>query len=70
MNLFKTKSRAELIESKADQLLHELLICNFNNEEVATIINIVRGKGKHTLEARRLELENELLLTNNAIHSL
>jgi hypothetical protein len=69
-NPFKPKSSAELIESKADQILHDLLICNFNNEEISTVINIIRGKGKATLESRRLELEKELLLTTNAIHSL
>ncbi len=67
---FKRKSRAELIEDKAHNIVHDILISGFSNREVAIIIHTAKAKGREILESRKIELEKELLETCNAINSL
>lgn len=67
---WKKKSRAEIIEDKAQSIINEILISGFENAEVAIIIQTAKAKGKEVLELRKIALEKELKETVTAINSL
>lgn len=67
---WKKKSRAELIEDKAQSIVHEIIVSGFSNSEIAMILNTAKARGREVLERRRAELDLEALETNNAINSL
>lgn len=68
--VFKNKSRNEIISEKSEQILHDIVISGFTNEEISIIIETLSKEGKSMLENRKSILENELLLTTNAINRL
>jgi hypothetical protein len=70
MKLFKRKTRPEVIDSAIENIMHELLINEFSNSEIATILIRLRTTGKQVLIERKVGLEKELLSTTNAINSL
>lgn len=70
MKFWKKKSRAELIEDKAQSIVHEIIVSGFSNSEIAIILNTAKARGREVLEKRRTELDLETLDTNNAINSL
>ena len=67
---WKKKSRAEIIEDKAQSIINEILTSGFENAEVAIIIQTAKAKGKEVLELRKIALEKELKETVTAINSL
>jgi len=67
---WKKKSRAEIIEDKAQLIISEILISGFENSEIAIIIQTAKARGREVLELRRIALEKELKETVNAINSL
>jgi len=67
---WKKKSRAEIIEDKAQSIINEILISVFENAEIAIIINTAKARGREVLELRRIALEKELKETVTAINSL
>lgn len=67
---WKKKSRAEIIEDKAQSIINDILISGFENAEVAIIIQTAKAKGKEVLELRKIALEKELKETVTAINSL
>jgi hypothetical protein len=69
MNIFKRKSRAEILDAIIDDTLKNLLILDLTNAELATVINSLHDQGLDVLERRAEELENELNQTVAAIAS-
>ena len=67
---WKKKSRAEIIEDKAQSIVNEILISGFENAEIAIIIQTAKARGREVLELRRIALEEELKQTVTAINSL
>jgi len=69
-NIFKTKSRAELIEEKALSIVDDIFITKFTYEEIAVIVSMIKPKALLKLEQRQHELDKQQLEVTNAIHSL
>ena len=67
---FAPKTRAEIIDQKITDLMHEILICDFTNEEIAFILNGMRADGKDLLLRRKSMLESESVKTANAANTL
>jgi len=67
---FKKKSRAELIEDKADSIVSDMFIMKFSYEEIAAIALAVKAKTKHKIELRQAELDLDQLDITNAKNSL
>lgn len=70
MKFFKRKSRQEIVSQFTDKLLHEILISDLSNSEIAIVLKGLSSIGKQTLEERKSSLEKQLLETCNAINSL
>jgi DNA-binding transcriptional regulator YhcF (GntR family) len=70
MKIFKKKTRAEIVEAKIGEMLHDILTLEFTNEELAIIVNSLQDNGRIILERRAEELEKELQKTIMAIASL
>lgn len=70
MGLFSKKTRSELISEKINQILHDLLISGFDNNEISVILYDLSKEGKSVLQERKKDLEAELILTKNAINRL
>lgn len=69
-NIFKKKTRNQIISEKSEQILSDILLSGFNNDEISIIIDTLSKEGKSILENRKFNLEAELILTNNAINRL
>lgn len=67
---FEPKTRAEIIDQKIVDIMHDILIHDFTNEEIAFIINGLRSDGKDLLIRRKKALENETIKTTIAINTL
>lgn len=70
VNFFKKKSRAELIDSKVADIIHQILIEGYSNAEIGLILKTIQEDGKHLLEHRRALLIDELHETVEAINKL
>lgn len=70
MKFWKRKTRPEIIDLAVENIMHELLINEFSNAEIAIILTRLRSTGKSILIDRKDGLEKELLSTTNAINSL
>ena len=70
MKFWKKKSRAEIIEDKAQSIVNEILVSGFENAEIAVIIHTAKARGREVLELRRIALEKELKEAVTAINSL
>jgi len=66
----KKKTRAEIISEKSEQVLNDILISGFSNNEISIILDTLLKEGKSVLQNRKIVLENELISTNNAINRL
>jgi len=67
---FKKKSRAELIEDKAESIVSDMFVTKFSYEEIALIAIAVKAKTKHKIGLRQKELDLELLNVTNAKNML
>lgn len=70
LKIFKKKTRTQIVCEKAESLLHEILIAGFTDDEIATILIIMKNDGKKTLRNRQNELTKELQETIQAINRL
>lgn len=70
VNFFKKKSRAELIDSKVADIIHQILIEGYSNAEIGLILKTIQEDGKYLLEHRRALLIDELHATVEAINKL
>jgi len=70
MNPFKTKSRAELIEEKAEQIVLDLFISKWSYEEIVSIANQIKPKIAHRIDERQKEVDLLQLEITNAKNSL
>lgn len=68
--LFNRKSRTEILDDFIDNMLVEITNKDFNNDEIACIINSLGDKGKHLLEKRAALLKDEYDRTLLAIESM
>lgn len=66
----KKKSRSEILSEKSEQILNDILISGFSNNEVSIIIETISKEGKAVLKNRKTVLEDELISTTNAINRL
>lgn len=66
----KKKSRSEILSEKSEQILNDILISGFSNNEVSIIIETIAKEGKTVLKNRKTILEDELISTTNAINRL
>jgi len=66
----KKKTRTEIISEKSEQVLNDILISGFSNNEISIILDTLTKEGKSVLQNRKIVLENELISTNNAINRL
>jgi len=66
----KKKTRTEIISEKSEQVLNDILISGFSNNEISIILDTMLKEGKSVLKNRKIVLENELISTNNAINRL
>jgi len=70
MNPFKTKSRAELIEEKAESIVLDLFISKWSYEEIVAIDNLIKPKIAHRIDERQKEVDLLQLEITNAKNSL
>lgn len=70
LKIFKKKTRAQIICEKAEHILHDILISGLSDDEIATVLIILRDSGKKVLQNRQSELTKELQETITAINRL
>jgi hypothetical protein len=70
LKIFKKKNRAQIVSEKAESVLHDILICGLSDDEIATVLIILRNSGKKVLQNRQNELTKELQETITAINRL
>jgi len=70
MNPFKTKSRAELIEEKAESIVLDLFISKWSYEEIVAITNQIKPKISHRIDERQKEVDLLQLEITNAKNNL
>ena len=56
-NPFRTKSKAELMEEKAESIVMDLFISKWSYEEIAAITNLIKPKTMHRLDERQKEAD-------------
>jgi hypothetical protein len=66
----KVKTRAEIINQKVSELMQEILINDFTNEEISLIIRTMREDGIHELKRRSDILNAEIQKTIIALNKL
>lgn len=67
MNLFKRKTRKEVVESKIESLFDEVASLDFTNEEIARIAKGLNVKTEKVLRMRAEQLWQEYTSTVTAI---
>lgn len=63
----RKKSRAEIIQLKAASIFNDLLLLDLANEELASVVVILRDKTTKELKKRNTELKVSKELTKYAI---
>jgi len=70
LKIFKKKTRAQIICEKAESILHDILISGLSDDEIATVLILLKNDGKKVLQNRQNELTKELQETITAINRL
>lgn len=70
LKIFKKKTRAQIVCEKAESILHEILISGLSDDEIATVLILLKNDGKKVLQTRQSELTKELQETIQAINRL
>jgi len=70
LKIFKKKTRAQIVCEKAECILHDILISGLSDDEISTVLIILRNSGKKVLQNRQNELTKELQETIQAINRL
>lgn len=70
LRMFKKKTRAQIVCEKAESILHDILISGLSDDEIATVLIILKNDGKKVLQNRQSELTKELQETITAINRL
>jgi hypothetical protein len=70
INPFKSKSKAELIEEKAESIVMDLFISKWSYEEIAAIASQIIPKITHRLDERQKEVDLHQLDITNAKNAL
>lgn len=60
LNLFKPKSKEELLDLKIEQILDDLFHSHLSNRDVVTIVNSIKDQTVFRLEEKRKRLIDEL----------
>lgn len=60
LNLFKQKSKEELLDLKIEQILDDLFHSHLSNRDVVTIVNSIKDQTIFRLEEKRKRLIDEL----------
>lgn len=68
MNLFKRKTRKEVVESKIENLFDEVASLDFTNEEIAHIAQGFRCKARRVLRLRAEQLWGDYTATVEALN--
>jgi hypothetical protein len=70
LKMFKKKTRAQIVCEKAESILHDILISGLSDDEISTVLIILKNSGKKVLQNRQSELTKELQETIAAINRL
>jgi len=70
LKIFKKKTRAQIVCEKAESILHDILISGLSDDEISTVLIILKNSGKKVLQNRQSELTKELQETIAAINRL
>ena len=70
LKIFKKKTRAQIVCEKAESILHDILISGLSDDEIATVLIILKNSGKKVLQNIQYELTKELQETIGAINRL
>jgi len=70
LKIFKKKTRAQIVCEKAESILHDILISGLSDNEISTVLIILKNSGKKVLQNRQNELTKELQETITAINRL
>jgi len=70
LKIFKKKTRAQIVCEKAESILHDILISGLSDDEIATVLILLKNDGKKVLQTRQSELTKELQETIQAINRL
>lgn len=63
----RKKSRAEIVQLKATSVFNDLLLLDLSNDELASVVLLLREKTTKELKKRNTELKVSKALTKHAI---